>query len=417
MSLLVSLILRPSIYYILGTFFFLVPGMITEKNILWIRTDENVKNAIVGIFISISSFTLGDMLIKTPLVNKRFIYKNLENDRKKYNIKLKHYIYILSFSIISKLFFDGDNLLSEYFYIGDKFINTSFGKYFIILKYLSTGLSLLAINLYYIDYMDLRKKLIILILIISGIFNFSRTPAFYTLGTIIISYLLRKIYKKDLIKKLIVVILIPFIIYLAVYIASLYKASNILSYKEYDVSINHVLEEANERKYDLAVSDTFGNLLFILDNYPSIYDYKFLLTPLVLLTSFIPREWIQSWKPYSSSYYITEGILGKSTFEDTGTSLAPSIIGEFYMNGGYFFVALYSFLFGMFFSYISQKYLFRFAYKTGSIEPVIPLFILVFLFPRGDSLTILVRGTSFIFIYLFSINMLIKKYGYNCKKI
>lgn len=155
--------------------------------------------------------------------------------------------------------------------------------------------------------------------------------------------------------------------------------------EEFTVATGHRIQT-------LEFIDAFDNLCRIIELYANQGLYLYGWSIAAALVNFIPRGlWPD--KPYSLGKLLVQDLTGET--ELTGTSFAPSLLGELVANFGFLAGPIGYFMFGM---------LARFLYgRLRSLEHDSPYailhlmsFVLLFLESRGDLLTINMAGVFYL---------------------
>jgi hypothetical protein len=221
-----------------------------------------------------------------------------------------------------------------------------------------------------------------------GLITFSRMNLFYILGVPLLSWFRmeknRTLHRGG--KRLGTLVVGMVVLGLAVGVGGVVKGLAQQSwghfYEGREVSPESVFEDTRIYLETAAVTGSYEVLLFILDSYPSRFDYEIGLSAAVAITNPLPRD-IFPWKPRAPSILITDAMLGYKAHDATGMSLATSVIGELWMNGGWLAVGVGSFAFGL-----ACRKLLAWASRMRDVNvrdalSAFALLIAVFL-PRGD---------------------------------
>jgi oligosaccharide repeat unit polymerase len=397
--------LSPLTMYFAGTVVFLYPGALTRTADLWYVDVETEWMAMLVIAMSIAMAIIGYKLSKS-MRRRRRISDRIALEPKIPTVLL---VGILGVSLLTKLYFDSDNFISK-FLMNTVRSEDAVGKYVEILAYLPTALACLSVWLW--DQRrtkNIQSALTVAAIFLAGVFSLSRTPVFYVLGTVVLYRIwdYPRLWRYRSWRLLMIVVIITSLPVLT-FLAALIKGSNtiVTSVENEDaVEYSTVYDFAVEKQYELAVSDAYGNFLFILDHYPSVYPYEPMRSLEVLVTVPIPRS-IAPWKSWSPSYHLTNQILGPDTFERTGTSLVTSFVGEMWMNWGWIAVLIGSLLVGVIANIIHSPFL-RSDLARSKRTIYIMCLIVFFFVQRGDLLSTVVRGTLYVLLAYFSIKVIL----------
>jgi len=392
-------VFSPPFFYILGSAFFLFPGALTGRNQLWTWSVDAEIRAYVAALLSMSFFVLGYYFSG----GDGMLAKCRERSPDKVWLGRHGALALMLSLLIIKLYFDPDNFLSKMFTnvgrLGDSWV---FAKYLNAVVYVPNAAAAIA-GWALFTTKSRQVRLLMLGILLIGFISLSRTPVFYIIGGLLIYKFafLSSVMNNRFVRLLMIgflVLMAP----VAISVAAFYKGLNPLVD---GFNVEGILNYRNVAEFVVewgpigAVSDAFGNLKFILEHFPSQFAYMYGISPISILLAGIPRDFIP-WKPFSPSYYLTNHILGDRTFEMTGTSLAPSFVGELWMNGGWTAVVLGSLLLGYVLR-LMVKYLKENA-GPGVVQVCYAMtLIMCFLIPRGDLLSTFFRGLVNIAITYF----------------
>lgn len=142
-------------------------------------------------------------------------------------------------------------------------------------------------------------------------------------------------------------------------------------------------------------TDVFENTCFIQATFGPTYEYRPGVGLFSVITGPIPRSWWQD-KPRGLSYDLSLAKLGPALVE-AGNSLSPGMVGELWMNGGWFGVLLGAPALAAF-----QSGLLRVLLLVGERYRIVlgpslaALWVMTLLQSRGDFYTITVRGGQYV---------------------
>jgi hypothetical protein len=378
--------------YVAGTMFFLLPGMVTGLNILAPVSERAGDVALMAVVVSLAGFLLGHRRVGPSVARSDRLADPA------IRIPVSALVALVAVSLIIKLFLDVDTIVGRVL-TGLQRPESIAGKYLAVLTSLPTALGCLAPWLWRTTARQayLARALIAALALIALV-SLSRTPVFYVLGSFALYWLWTRQATWSRARSRVAIIgLFVALTPVAIFLAALIKGTNASvesALRGRGLDFGRAYEFAVEWQMRGAISDAYGNLLFVVDNYPSVYGYMPWLSTTVLLTAPIPRSAFP-WKPWSPSYHVTSQILGAGTFEVKGTSLAPSTIGELWMNGGVLAVFVGSFLLGVLAAWLRARYgeHARYTYRTVAFHMAL---LMYFLIPRGDLLSTFVRGATYV---------------------
>jgi len=379
----------PTMFF-LGTALFLYPGALLREAVLWTVRPDTEMLAFFAIAVTLLGVVLG-YRAASSLVGKP---AGLEPPVAQVSTTTLWALLVLS--VFIKTFMDPDTLVGHLITHVDR-PSTVAGQYLSILIAIPTALGCLAPWLWRNRrHRTAGSAFVIVALVLVGLFGLSRTPIFYILGTIALSKLWRAdALWRSLPRRFVGACALALFAPLLVYFAALVKGTNfVLDYAASgELDLAKATEYAAESQFRLATSDAYGNFLFVLDNYPEKYSYLPGHSLAVLGTALVPRAIFEA-KPWSASYVLTGQMLGEGTFEQGGTILATSLVGELWMNGGALALGLGSLLVGAFGGVLGSSVVRgRFASPREPFYMGLVMFVLI---PRGDLLATLFRGTIYI---------------------
>ncbi len=397
-------ILAHPFMYLLGTVVFLFPGAILNEAALWHVDQETAWRAFWLMALSLAGVLVGYLPVprgeKTALDGESGRQVSLSP-------RLLHLALLLCIAV--KVFLDPDTLIGRLLTEVER-PEGALGKYFVAFASLPTAMACLGPWMWRnVRPQSRSARATVITIVCVGLFSISRTPMFYVLGVLLFTALYRRSeHWRSPGWRLVAVGCAAGAVPVMIFVAAVVKGSNLLvdnALAGWGLDVSEAFGYAWEQQYTLAVSDAYGNLLFILESYPGHYAFVPGLSAIILATAFIPREWIP-WKPMSVSYRVTAQILGDGIFEKTGTSLATSFVGELWINGGTVAVLIGSLLLGRL-----GRVFRRVGTRGGEsdVRQTIYLMSLVMyvLVPRGDILSIVVRGLIYIILAYLSARILI----------
>lgn len=389
-------ILNPPVMYFVGSVIFLYPGALLRDPHKWQLNESTEWQAFFLIWISIICVGIG----YSKKVISIFINHTGPNHVEKFNRNIPNTVLISIFilDIAIKVFLDQDTILGRLNGISIDTENV-LGKYLSVLVTIPTAIGCLAYWFWTNSRsQNMQIRIICILMVLVGIYSLSRTPVFYVIGVNAFLFTWnRKRLWESIVRKIILIIIIVLSLPILTFIAALYKGTNGMvegAAGGYEMEFSTAYDYANDKQSELSVSDVYGNLLFILDNYPTVYSYMPCITCVSLLTAFVPRSIFED-KPWAVAYHITNQILGAEVYERTGSSLATSTVGDLWINGGWIAVIIGSLILGLIgycFKYLSDKHGQNSSYHYVYLMSLV-MFVLI---PRGDIFSTLFRGMTYL---------------------
>jgi len=336
----------PTWYYLLGTALFLFPGAIANRVYLYEGSDRAKILALFLVCLSIVCFRLGEQWVQRrdvaryggPVSCARF--------------PIALIAVVFAAGVVGRVFFEPRSIFAYQMQRG--FGLSSLGaNYAALLAYLVTVLASLGSVLWKgLRPRGVFAKALTIAIVGFGLITFSRMYLFYILGVPLVCWFRmdknRRLHRWNGRLGLLVVGMV--VLGLAVGIAGVVKGlSGELWWHFYEgreLNQESVLEETGHYLETAGVAGSYEVCLFILDSYPSRFDYQIGLSAVVAITNLLPRSSFP-WKPRAPSILMTDAMLGYKAHEATGMSLATSVIGELWMNGGWLAVGVGSFAFGL----------------------------------------------------------------------
>lgn len=228
------------------------------------------------------------------------------------------------------------------------------------------------------------------LILVAWTFSPSRTPMMYAFACFICYLIWRNRSYRVGLRRQILLASLPFFAFSALVIGSGLKGYAV--HIQYDVPEDEAREKAVYHGKNLEFIDAYENGLFAFATHPRPYDYREGESFAALVLGLVPRR-LWKHKPYGYSYHFTAEKLGHRV-RDSGLSLATSLIGDLWANGGWISVTLFSLFFGFVMGKLNR-------WSRRNINSVIhQLIYWQFLFmcllsSRGDLYSIFQRGTFF----------------------
>ncbi len=382
----VRVLFRPSYLYLLGCLFFLGPGAFFGSRQMWQGSE---RADLLG------AAALGLSVVLWFMIDSRGLPR-LNQGVEPNVTRVGRLQLLLVGSLILKIFFDPDTIVGRVFTEVSRSEGWRQSAMSIVLA-VPTALGAISVWIYG----GMRKsgsrlrRLFAFLAFAIGLIAISRTPVFY----VVLTFLLLVAWKHRrrlafLPQRLASLIIVAALARAGVFVAAVLKGTNILAVSTSgDIRGNwsDVLEIATSWEREGAVSDVYGNFMFVIDNYPARYEYQPFLTVSTVALALVPRDWIP-WKPMTASYILTGQILMQGVFERVGTSLATSFLGELWMNGGMFAVVIGTCAFAVgirWLDFIGCKLLLD---EVGQATSRAILCVVSFLTVRGDYISTTFRG-------------------------
>lgn len=336
----------PTWYYLLGSALFLFPGAVTNRNFLYEGSDRAKIAALLLVCLSVVCFRLGEQCVHQP---------GVAPDERQFScarFPVALIAVVFAVGIIGRVFFEPRSIFAYQMQRPDR--TSSIGlNYASLLAFLLPVLA----SLVRVLWKGLRPrgagaKALVIATVGFGLLTFSRMQLFYILGVPLLSWFRmdknRRLHhpKRRLEMLAVGMVILGLSVGIGAVVKGLAQQLWWVFYEGKEVTQESVLEETNSYLGTAGATGSYEVLLFILDSYPSRFNYDIGLSAAVAVTNPLPRS-IFPWKPTAPSILVTDALLGDNTHDRTGMSLSTSVIGELWMNGGWLAVGVGSFAFGL----------------------------------------------------------------------